>query len=294
MEMNLLRMLHRTGNPPILGSPATNRKSAINSTLENAKTQMQTPSIDTSAKSARNPDTAKQIAQILGPNEIYGLQPKYLRHNLWERDSTLSPSTAEWLETADPLPRPPKLEVSNPICLKTITDNPHLFQVSTPIKVDVFETLLKDHPNQPFVKSVCTGLREGFWPWADTLSRGFPVTHDEMRLSSSNSEHVIFICDQCIKERQKGHYSESFGPDLLPGMYSMPIHAVPKPQSTDLRLINDHSAGPFSLNHMIDHTQVTGFPLDNMWNISEMLFNVRRNLGLTPLVLWKSNIADAF
>ena len=74
----------------------------------------------------------------------------------------------------------------------------------------------------------------------------------------------------------------------------MPIHAVPKPHSSDLRLINDHSAGDFSLNNMIDHTRVTGFPLDNMRHVGEMLFDVRRNLGLTPLDLWKSDIADAY
>jgi hypothetical protein len=190
--------------------------------------------------------------------------------------------------------RPPELEVSNPIYLKTITDNPALFQVSTPIKVDVFESLLKDHPNLAFVKSVCEGLREGFWPWADTLGGGFPITHDETRPTSLNSEHATFIRDQCLKERLKGRFSEPFGTDLLPGMYSMPVHAEPKPHSSDLRLINDHSAGPFSLNNMIDHTQVTGFPLDNMRHVGEMLFDVRRKLGLTPLDLWKSDIADAY
>ena len=117
---------------------------------------------------------------------------------------------------------------------RSITDNPELFQVSTPIKVDVFEALLKDHPNPAFVKSVCTGLREGFWPWADTLSGGFPVTHDETRPMSSNPEHANFIRDQCLKERHKGYFSDSFGTDLLPGMYSMPIHSVPKPHSSNL------------------------------------------------------------
>ena len=125
--------------------------------------------------------------------------------------------------------------------------------------MDVFEALLKDHPNPLFVKSVCDGLREGFWPWADTLKEGYPDTHDESRPMPSNEEHAAFIRAQCVKEREKGFYSRPFGTDLLPGMYSMPIHAVPKPNSTDLRLVTDHSAGPFSLNSMVDHTQVTVF-----------------------------------
>jgi hypothetical protein len=62
-------------------------------------------------------------------------------------------------------------------------------------------------------------------------------------------------------------------------MYSMPIHAVPKPHSEDLRLINNHSAGSFSLNGMIDHSQVTGFPLDNLCHLGEMLLDIRNSIG---------------
>ena len=225
---------------------------------------------------------------------MYGLQPKYLRHNLWKEGSSLSPTTAEWSETARPLPRPSHAELSNPIINKTIADNPSLFQVHTPIKVDVFESLLKDHPNPAFVKSVCVGLREGFWPWADTSSGGFPLTHDESRPMTDNDEQSSFIRDQCLKERHKGYFSESFGTELLPGMYSMPIYAVPKPHSEDLRMVTDHSAGPFSLNNMIDHSQVTGFPLDNMRHVGEMLLSARQSIGNVPITLWKSDIADAY
>jgi hypothetical protein len=123
------------------------------------------------------------------------------------------------------------------------------------------------------------GLREGFWPWADTLRDGFPVTHNESRPSPTNEEHATFLCDQCLKECNKDRFSSSFGLDLLPGMYSMPIHAVFKPHSTDLRLVTDHSAGPFSLNNMIDHSQVTGFPLDNVLYLGEMLLDIRCSIG---------------
>ena len=91
-----------------------------------------------------------------------------------------------------------------------------------------------NHPNPKFVTSVCTGLREGFWPWADTLAAGFPATHDESRPMPTDERKSSFIREQCLKERHKGYHSESFGTDLLPGMYSMPIHAVPKPHSDDL------------------------------------------------------------
>ena len=213
---------------------------------------------------------------------------------MWQDGSSLSPTTAEWSETAAPLPRPPPFEISNSAAQHTIANHPSLFWVHTPVHVDVFEDLLKNHPNPKFVKSVCTGLREGFWPWADTLNSGFPTTHDESRPMPSDDRRASFIREQCQKERHKGYFSESFGTDLLPGMYSMPLHAVPKPHSDDLRLVTDHSTGPFSLNNMIDHSCVTGFPLDNMRHLGEMLLHTRRSIGNVPLTLWKSDIVDAY
>ena len=258
-----------------------------------AKNPMLSVSTDISAKVAENQVTDRRTAR-LNQNEIFRLQPKYLRHNLWDESSTLSPTTAEWSERAKPLPRPPLSEILDPVSSKTIADYPHLFKIKTPIKIDVFEHLLKDHPNPLFVKSVCDGLREGFWPWADTLSEGFPQTHDESRPMPSDDKKICFIREQCRKEKEKGYFSHPFGTDLLDCMYSMPIYAVPKPHSEDLHLVTDHSAGPFSLNNMIDHSQVTSFPLDNMCHLGEMLFDIRHSIGDKPLTLWKSDIADAY
>ena len=286
-------LINQEGRNQEKGINPTNRTSATNSMLAPVKTATPSVNIDTSARIAENPITVKRTVRTEA-SEVYGLQPKYLRHNLWEQGSTLSPTTAEWSEHAPPLPRPRLSELMNPAVAKTVRDNPHLFKVQTPIKVDVFESLLTHHPNPLFVKSVCAGLREGFWPWADTMKEGYPETHDESRPMPSNQAHANFIREQCFKERSKGYYSPPFGRDLLPGMYSMPIHAVPKPHSDDLRLVTDHSAGRFSLNSMVDHSKVTGFPLDNMRHLGEMLFDVRRSIGNCPLTLWKSDIADAY
>jgi hypothetical protein len=67
------------------------------------------------------------------------------------------------------LPRPPLSEYT-PTVMRTLTENQHLFTLITPVNIVVFESLLIRHPNQPFVRSVVDGLREGFWPWADTDS----------------------------------------------------------------------------------------------------------------------------
>jgi len=50
---------------------------------------------------------------------------------------------------------------------------------------------------------------------------------------------------------RQDRFSPVFGPDLLPGMYSMPNGVIPKPHSSDLRLVTDHSAGEHALNNFI-------------------------------------------
>jgi hypothetical protein len=65
----------------------------------------------------------------------------------------------------------------------------------------------------------------------------------------------------------------------------MPIHAIPKPHSTDLCLVTDYSARPFSLNNMINHSQVTGFPLNNVLYLGEMLLDARHSIGNIFLTL---------
>jgi hypothetical protein len=74
----------------------------------------------------------------------------------------------------------------------------------------------------------------------------------------------------------------------------MPIYAVPKPGSTDLRLVNDHSAGAYSLNSMIGHSLVTGYPLDNLHQLGHMLLNLHLLTPGVDLVMWKSDIAEAY
>jgi len=112
--------------------------------------------------------------------------PEYLCYNLWNPDSDFTPSTADWTESALPLSDPPQSEFDNPIMVKTICENAHLFKVITPIKVHVFELYLHHHPNQPFVASVCKGLREGFWPWASTLKEWYLSINSESKLSPSD------------------------------------------------------------------------------------------------------------
>jgi hypothetical protein len=225
------------------------------------------------------------------------MRPKYHRYNVWDPDNEQTDTTAEWTEHAKPLPRPSPEQLMHPITRQTISDNPDLFQIVTPVKVDVFEDLLQDHPNQPFVKSVCDGLRYGFWPWADIWKPDYPESLD-LSQHQHDPAREKFLNDQRNAEVEAGRYSSSIGETLLPGMYCMPIYAVPKPHSDKLRLINDHSATKHSLNSMVAHEEVKGYPMDNLALYGEGLLKQQHErddeLEIGSKVGWKADIHLAY
>ncbi len=169
-----------------------------------------------------------------------------------------------------------------------------MFKVVTPIKIDVFESLLSDHPNPAFICSVIKGLREGFWPFTDGRPPDYPDTWDETRPQLQDDRARQFLREQRDEEISLGRYSASFGPDLLPGMFSMPIHVVPKPHSDKLRLINNLSAGKHSLNGMIRPESIKGAVLDGLPALGYELRKLRREHPGEELILWKSDVSQAY
>ncbi|KAF8989338.1 hypothetical protein BDQ17DRAFT_1174420, partial [Cyathus striatus] len=142
---------------------------------------------------------------------------------------------------------PPPEILNDPLSLSTIQSHPHLFKIVTPINVSLFEKFLLDHPNTPFTHSVCQGLRDGFWPPA-IFPPSLPPTHDVSdHYPAQTLEQQHFLSSQHDIKIQLEHFSPSFGPDLLPGMFSMPVHAVSKREGGS-RMITNHSAGLFPLN----------------------------------------------
>jgi hypothetical protein len=238
--------------------------------------------VDTRGRIAERPEIPKR--------------PKYLQRSVWT-DVNASPScspTAFSTLSDNPLPRPSPQEFSNVEAVTTIRDNPHLFKIVTPINVDRFESLLASHPNKPFIQSVCVAFREGFWPWADTQKEEYPVTWDFAERPPKTEREASFLREQRDIEIDADRYSESFGPDLLPGMYSTPIHAVPKPRSVKLRLVNDHSAGPFSLNSMIAREDVVGAKMDSISDLIGALLRYRKDHPNKTLILFKSDVSAAY
>lgn len=178
-------------------------------------------------------------------------RPRYMRELVWDEpvhdEYLIGPAISATL-SAYPLPRPPSSEFENLDALSTIRSRPDLFKIVTPIDASRFRDLLSTHPNQPFVHSVYLGLTEGFWPLADTRSTGAPDTADYSGHSVWEGDKLSFFEETRDEEVSSGRWSADFGPDLLPGMYSSPIFAVPKPHSSKFRMVVDHSAGEFSLN----------------------------------------------
>lgn len=248
-----------------------------------------TPVLD-AAKQVMVEDPAPRLNELV----VLGLRPKYLRHNLWSLDSDPKLTAAEWTEIARPLQRPSSTEFDNLPVRKTIDDHPDLFKIVTPINVPKLRSLTESHPNRPFVESVLEGLENGFWPWANTSLEGYPITHDESRPLQLSSEKEEFLLGQIKHERSLERMSASFGKDLLPGMYCMPNYVVPKPHSDGWRLVNDFSAGRFSLNSMVDRQFITGFPLDNLSHLGELILRKKRENPNMKFVVWKSDVAEAY
>jgi len=162
------------------------------------------------------------------------------------------------------------------------------------VDVDRLESLLTPHPNRPAIASMCHGLRVGFWPWAITEGVPRPLVVDNSSRPLTDEKHVAFVRAQRDTEIALGRFSPAFGPDLLPGMTSIPIGVVPKPHSINLRLVVDQSSGDFSPNSFISRDKVA-VPLDNLHDLGACLLGVRLTHGMDiPLVVFKSDVSQAY
>ena len=92
----------------------------------------------------------------------------------------------------------------------------------------------------------------------------------------------------------KGQYSEDFGPDLLSGMYSTPVHAVPKPGTDTYQLINDQSAGEYSPNSMIHLDDIAGTCMDGIKSLGASLLAHRESFRDEELVIFKADIKESY
>jgi hypothetical protein len=219
-------------------------------------------------------------------------RPSWVRGLMWTDIDLGISRTTLWTESASPLPPVPLEEFQNVEAIDTIFNNPQLFRIVTPINIPCFKELLSSHPNKPFVDSVIYGLSHGFWPFAHTHYGSYPTTHDDSGAPPKTVEQTEFLRQQIQTESDTDQYSAPFSPDLLPGMYSTPVLAVPR--KGKLRLCNHHSFGEFSLNSMIDRDDIAGVKLDGICELGESLRIFRQQHGNEPLVVFKSDVKAAY
>lgn len=265
---------------------------AIDSTRDDAQTRQHIAVTCTSARNVKEVDTLWKNA----PTHLISLNPASLKFHqglLWTHDEDGNSPTALSTTYEPPLPRPHPCEF-RPEIITTISQHPELFKIVTPIKIKCFEELLTSHPNRPFVNSVLTGLREGFWPFAHTPPE-YPLTHDVSHRPPKTEAQRAFLIEQCQKEIETDRFSAAFGTDLLPGMTSMPVHSILKPASIKLRLMVDHSCSEFSLNSMISHDDIAGTRLDGIKDLIDSILQFRREHGPNvKLTLFKSDVSAAY
>lgn len=232
------------------------------------------------------------LPRVCKHDTLFNRRPRYARGFLWEANEPSLSATYNYSLTAPPLPSPPP-STDLPLELQqTLESYQDLFDIVTPIHVDRLETDLVHHPNPLFVKSVISGFRNGFWPWADICLPNYPVSLDESIPPPINPEHTTFMVEQCRIEQDNHRYSPFFGSVLHAGMYCMPQHVVERDDGK-LRLVTNQSAGAFSLNTMIPLSE-RSFPLDGLQNLGRSIRRQRLHYPTGQLTLFKSDIKSAY
>ncbi|KAL7279056.1 hypothetical protein ACG7TL_006891 [Trametes sanguinea] len=275
---------------------AGKRRHVETGTAENASTKRQNAGIDTYA-----PTAGPKVMQDLSAIRLQSAQheqvarPKFLRSFVWDDLGSPAKRFSSVSYTHPPLLDVPLNVRCDPVVNSTLRARPDLFEIVTPINVDRFAELVADHPNQDFAQSVVKGLREGFWPYADSKPDSYPDTWDEVRPPPATEQSAQFLRDQRDEEIRLGRYSQAFGPNLLPGMYCMPVHVVPKPHSDKFRLVNDQSAGSYSLNSLIRPEAIKGAVLDGIPALGDLVRRARARYGSDAnLLIWKSDVSQAY
>jgi hypothetical protein len=242
----------------------------------------------------------RMIDAVEGPCSLKGVgkrkaeldlgTPRFRRGFVWSDSlshNTISPASL-YTETAPLLPSPPASLVNDPVLTQTIQSLGSAIKVDTPFNVDKFESLLVDHPNQPFVKSVTRGLREGFWPfdkseWKVELEE---ITENYKMDDKDQDALRAFRNREMLADRWSGPLPDT---ELLPGMKVSPMFVVW--QNEKPHVVTDHSAS--GLNNGIPRTEAS-VKYDDMRTFGQSLHDAKLGNPGRRMVTFKSDVATAF
>ncbi|KAF8813207.1 hypothetical protein BYT27DRAFT_7023167, partial [Phlegmacium glaucopus] len=124
-----------------------------------------------------------------------------------------------------PLASPPPHLLNDPGIQSTLLALHDFIRVETPFNVNRLESMLYDHPNQPFVKSVMNSLQYGFWPfdegnWEDDRDDTIPNYATEQ----ADVDAIRAFRDDEIQARRWSPPLDSN--ILLPGIKISPIFVI--------------------------------------------------------------------
>jgi hypothetical protein len=178
--------------------------------------------------------------------------------------------------------------MNNPEIQATLLHLNQYIKVDTPFNVNRFENLLADHPNQPFVKSVMKGLREGFWPFDEGE---WNLESKEFRQNYAVEDHdLAAIRAFRNKEVNLGRWSSALPDmDLRPGMKISPMFVVWQHEKP--RVITDHAGS--GLNDGIPREEAH-VQYDDMHTFSQALYDAIEDNPTRKIITFKSDIASAF
>ena len=275
------------------GKVKTHADCSIKESVENRPLSVST---DMFASDVERRDMPRRSAQAkrLEWYRVRGERLKCTRKYLWKVSDEELGLTTWYSLTTKPLPRPSPMVESDPVRQATTSNHPDLFKIICKIDVNTFEWLLTHHPNWGFIDSVIVGLHEGFWPFADMMKEGYPKSWDGSWHLLKSEKERDFLEEQVWTEIAAEHFLELFGIELLLGMYSPPVHAVPKPDSDMMRLVVDHSIGDFSPNSIIVWEDVMGVWLDRLHTLGVSIMWSKHNCPSADLILYKSDVSAIY
>jgi len=215
--------------------------------------------------------------------------PRYRRGYLWSstQENALSPAALS-TETAPPLPSPPAHLLNDPIIRKTLDSLRGYIKVDTPFNINRLETLLFNHPNQPFVSSVIRGLQNGFWPFDEG---DWKIEQGEI-IKNTTDDELDLQAIRVYRDREvtAGQWSSGLpSSTLLPGMKMSPMFVAW--QKNKPHVITDHSAS--GLNDGIPRNEGR-VKYDDMHPFGQTLYEWLHHNPNRQTVVFKSNVASAF
>ncbi|KZP12350.1 hypothetical protein FIBSPDRAFT_936933 [Athelia psychrophila] len=215
------------------------------------------------------------------------LVPKFRRGFAWSDSSTTMSPAALDTETAPPLATVPPELLNNPYIAAALARYKDQLRVDTPFNVDRLETMLHFHPNQPLVRSVIRGLREGFWPFHNG-DLSYAKGPESARAAEPEGPDLDALRAYRDKEIAAQRWSAAI-PELMPGMTVSPLFVVW--QNEKPRVITDHKSS--GLNGGIPAAE-GHVRYDDMHDFGQSLRDARREFPTRTLITYKSDVKNAF